>query len=348
LARGSDPVDLSPLFNLFEKPEMKKTLIALAVLAASGASMAQVTLYGVADAAIGASDKVVAGSNFSLANENKWQVLANGNYTNGNSRWGMKGWEDLGGGLKAGFQFEGALNLTTGANQGSGGLLFSRTAVIKLAGAFGEINVGRQLTPTFNAMAAWDLVGTANYSVAQNQFNIGGPRDNAEISYATPDMGGFKVMLGIVPQGNAQYGTAADPKGKYDIAATYIGGPVSAGLGYNKVDSGNAGTTIGLAYNFGPVIVATSWNQIKTDAGDKVTEGWTLGASVPVGPWSFTLDVAQDTVNRAVSSNDTDVLFEAKYALSKRTFVYGIAVKDGKGKTAEDVNGWSIGMRHNF
>src|SRR5438105_2853871 len=92
------------------QPEMKKTLITAAVLAASGASMAQVTLYGVADAAIGASDKVVTGSKYSQANT-KVQLLANGNLTNGNSRWGIKGTEDLGGGLTAGFQFEGSINI---------------------------------------------------------------------------------------------------------------------------------------------------------------------------------------------------------------------------------------------
>ena len=75
---------------------MKKTLIALAVLAASTASMAQVTLYGVADVAVGASDKTNAasGSNYGLATT-QFQALANGSLTNGNSRFGLKGSEDL-------------------------------------------------------------------------------------------------------------------------------------------------------------------------------------------------------------------------------------------------------------
>jgi len=337
------------LFNLKRQPEMKKTLITAAVLAASSASMAQVTLYGVADAAIGASDKVVTGSKYSQANT-KLQLLANGNLTNGNSRWGIKGTEDLGGGTSVGFQFEGSINILSGANQGSGDLLFSRYAALTLSGGFGSLIAGRQYTPSWLAMANWDLVSTANYSIAQTQFgsSVSNTRDNAEITYVSPNLSGLKLMLGVVPQGNQQYGTAADPKGKYDFAAIYANGPVAASLGYNKVDSGNRGTTIGGSYNFGAVKVAASWNSLKNDAGDKVTEGYTLGATVPAGQWSFTLDLANDTVSRAASSNDLDVLFEVKYALSKRTFVYGVLVKDGKGKITDDVNAYAIGMRHNF
>jgi predicted porin len=331
---------------------MKKTLIALAVLAASTASMAQVTLYGVADVAVGASDKTNAasGSNYGLANTS-FQALANGSLTNGNSRFGLKGTEDLGGGMKAGFVFESSVNIATGANQGSGSLLFSRNAYVTLGGAFGEIKAGRQLNPTFLSIANWELTGTANYSVAMNQFGVavsGGVRDNAEVTYSTPKMGGLGVSLGFVPEGNQQFGTAAAPKGKYDIAATYGAGPLAASLAYNKVADGVEATTLGGAYNFGMVTVGGSWNQVKDGAGNKATEGFTLGASLPMGAWTFTVDMAQDTISRAISSTDTDWLLEAKYALSKRTFVYGVYVADGKGKTAQDNSAYALGLRHNF
>ena len=87
---------------------------------------------------------------------------------------------------------------------------------------------------------------------------------------------------------------------------------------------------------------------LKNGAGAKVTEGYSLGASIPMGAFTFTADMAQDTISRAASSTDTNFLLEAKYALSKRTFVYGAYVMDGKGKTAEDASGYSLGLRHNF
>ena len=80
---------------------MKKSLIALAVLAASGAAMAQssVTLYGVADVVIHKDADVSA------------KMTSGGVST---SRWGVKGSEDLGGGLSANFNFEQGLDLTNG------------------------------------------------------------------------------------------------------------------------------------------------------------------------------------------------------------------------------------------
>ena len=82
---------------------MKKSLLALAVLAASGAAMAQssVTLYGVADAGV---TYVNGGQN--------WSGVTSGN--NLTSRIGFRGVEDLGGGLKANFRLEAGLNLDNG------------------------------------------------------------------------------------------------------------------------------------------------------------------------------------------------------------------------------------------
>ena len=81
---------------------MKKTLIALAVLAASTASMAQVTLYGVADLSLSATDAPGARSEASMS--------GNGLLNDGNSRWGMRVVEDLGSGLKLTAQFEQNIN----------------------------------------------------------------------------------------------------------------------------------------------------------------------------------------------------------------------------------------------
>ena len=82
------------MFNLGEI-SMKKTLIALAVLAASGAAMAQssVTLYGVADVWFGSTKATVDGVG-------QRQTVINTSGVNG-SRFGLKGTEDLGNGLKA-------------------------------------------------------------------------------------------------------------------------------------------------------------------------------------------------------------------------------------------------------
>jgi predicted porin len=125
------------LKTLNEKPQMKKLFITLAVLAASGAAMAQssVTLYGIADAWVGSSEVKVGGVGTR-------QNVVDTSGVNG-SRWGLRGAEDLGGGMKAIFTLESGINLDTGAS-GQGGLLFGRQAFVGLQSGFGTVSLGRQ------------------------------------------------------------------------------------------------------------------------------------------------------------------------------------------------------------
>ena len=320
---------------------MKKTLIALAAVAATGAAFAQssVTLYGVADMAVGKVNNAGLG----VATD-KFQAITSNTLNNGTSRWGVKGTEDLGGGLKAGFNFEAGLSLADGAGNFSGGQTFSRAANVSLMGGFGEIRAGRSLTPSFYSVASWELTGTANYSIAAKQFNFAGtgPRDSALVMYRSPNFGGVTVDFGTVLAGNAVYtgGTPATGKGKNDFAVTYAAGPVVASLAYNKVSGAAKNVALGGKYNFGAFAVAGSYQD---PAGAK--KGYTLGVSAPVGPVTLTADIARDT---GTGTKNTDFLLEAKYALSKRTFAYGVYMRDGALAGAKSVNGYAVGVRHNF
>ena len=123
---------------------MKKSLIALAVLAASGAAMAQssVTLFGIVDTGVGYIDNggnEVAGS---TAGQNKYGMTTSGNAT---SRLGFRGVEDLGGGLKAGFWLEGQID---GDDGNAAGFNFKRRSTLSLMGGFGEVRMGREQTPS--------------------------------------------------------------------------------------------------------------------------------------------------------------------------------------------------------
>ncbi|MFO1264121.1 MAG: porin [Rhodoferax sp.] len=340
---------------------MKKSLIALAVLAASGASMAQVTLYGVVDVAVG-SVSGPAGS------KSDWNMQSNQALNDGNSRWGFKVVEDLGNGLKFTGQFEQNIDYSTGEinkNNGSVGNIGyagttdvqSRYAYGQLSGNFGAIKYGRTLSPSFFGVATWELTGAANFSAVANQFGFagGGSRNSREFSYTTPNMGGFSATLGYVFEldGIENGGLGS----KVDANAIYAAGPLSVGLSYWKNDKVAAGAStdgnyaLGASYNFGSFILAGSFQDA---AGD--SQGWSLGARVPVGAWAFTVDVAQDT-----GFDDTDYLLYAGYSLSKRTTVYFDYRRDGKsGKTAKlasgamgvktgvDTDYYGLGIRHNF
>ena len=122
---------------------MKKSLIALAVLSASGFAMAQssVTLYGVADAGLG---KVKFGTGTDASN--KTEFTSGSLVNNGTSRIGVRGTEDLGGGLKAGFNFESAIDLDDGAASSA---FWARQANLWLGGNWGTVKLGRQFSPSY-------------------------------------------------------------------------------------------------------------------------------------------------------------------------------------------------------
>lgn len=333
---------------------MKKTLIALAAVAATGAAFAQssVTLYGVADITVGKTNE--AGT-MGLTSD-KFQAITANILNNGNSRWGVRGVEDLGGGLKAGFNFEQGLSLADGSLAQSGGGAFGRAANVSLSGGFGEVRLGRSLSTSFYSVADWELTGTANYSVVANQFGFAGtgPRNSGAIMYFSPNLSGFKFGASTVLKGNST-APAADPQAKYDFSLGYGNGPITAGFAYNSQKNVQKGWVLGGKYNFGSFAVAASYNNVKQDgtAGSAILgKGFTIGGTANLGPVALTLDVARDT-----EFKDTDLVLEAKYPLSKRTFLYGVVLRDGDGKksaanplgaTGVKATGYALGLRHNF
>ncbi|MDD2608831.1 MAG: porin [Giesbergeria sp.] len=344
---------------------MKKSLIALAVLAASGAAMAQssVTLYGVIDAGV--------------VKRTDQTVALNGNL-NGTSRIGLRGTEDLGGGLKASFNLEQGIDPGNGGafSTGSdvvgratgGGSNWARAAYAELSGGFGAVRLGRSLNPSYNGMAAWELTGAANYSAVASQFGFVGDddgRNNAQIAYTSPNFGGVTASAAVVLKGNtnvAAAGAPKDEKAKYDLNVVYANGPIAAGFSYNKVKDYKANMSLGGSYDLGVAKIAASYqagySALRSTGGwvpsstaqtsfaldQQKYRGFTVGATVPVGAFAVTLDIARDT-----EAKDTNVLLEGKYALSKRTFTYAYYLNNGKNDFGvAKVNTVGLGVRHNF
>jgi predicted porin len=111
--------------------------------------------------------------------------------------------------------------------------------------------------------------------------------------------GGFNgsAMFILKAMAASKAGTPATAgKSKYDVSLGYGAGPMVVSLAYNKVDSIVEGTVLGGSYNFGMVKVAASYTELKRRRWqDKLTEGYSLGASIPMGAFTFTADMAQDT-----------------------------------------------------
>ena len=315
---------------------MKKSLIALAVLGASGVAMAQssVTLYGVADAGVG---KIEAGAPAGNDATDKTQFISGSLMNNGNSRIGVRGVEDLGGGLKAGFNFESGLDLDDGANLGSGGGFWGRAANLWLGGNWGTFKMGRTLNPTFYGIATWELTGTANYSVIGNTYNWagGGPRNNSQLSYRTPAMGGFSAEIGyILKADNAD-------RAKVDLNVMYANGPIGVAVTANKVKGISTNWSVGGKYSFSNFALAASYTNANNLANAR-RRGFGIGGTATFGAFALTVDLTRDTKNEWTGKKYTNGVVEAKYALSKRTFVYGAFLR------LDSTNNYGIGVRHNF
>ena len=315
---------------------MKKSLIALAVLGASGVAMAQssVTLYGVADAGVG---KIEAGAPAGNDATDKTQFISGSLMNNGNSRIGVRGVEDLGGGLKAGFNFESGLDLDDGANLGSGGGFWGRAANLWLGGNWGTFKMGRTLNPTFYGITAWELTGAANYSVIGKTYDFagGGPWNNSQLSYRTPVMGGFSAEIGyILKADNAD-------RDKVDLNVMYTNGPIGVAVTANKVKGISTNWSVGGKYSFSNFALAASYTNANNLANAR-RRGFGIGGTATFGAFALTVDLTRDTKNEWTGKKYTNGLVEAKYALSKRTFVYGAFLR------LDDTNNYGIGVRHNF
>ena len=176
---------------------MKKTLAALAVLSAFAGSAlaADVTLYGRAD--LGLRYSHVDGDQANKDAVDTFE-MASGNYSG--SRFGLKGTEELGNGLKVGFVLENGFNADDGSLKTSG-RLFDREAIIRVMGNFGELGFGR--TSILSNDANTYGIGSYFSALGTGWGDVGGQdavwgagyasRMDNVITYVTPEFAGVKV-----------------------------------------------------------------------------------------------------------------------------------------------------------
>ena len=342
---------------------MKKSLIALAVLAASGAAMAQssVTLYGVVD----------TGLTYSKGEESVYGMTHVGG--NVNSRLGFRGVEDLGNGLKATFNLEAGMGVDDGTDYFTGnGMAFRRTSTVGLEGGFGSVRLGRMLTSSYLAVSRYDAFGDTGIgaSLAWNIPQTGyAPRTENAISYSSPNFSGFKI--------GAEYGFGEKQKARdsryFGMGATYDNGPLSLGLGYDRLNSNTMDgllaasdlktVHLGGAYNFGVAKLLAFYKQSKVSNAPKF-KTFGLGVSAPVGAAG---EVRASYNNYKISDDNgkaNQLSLGYVHNLSKRTALYGtyayIKNKDGLAfqlngamagaglKDGEKQHGLQLGIRHAF
>jgi predicted porin len=340
---------------------MKKTFIALSVLAAfAGNASAQstVTLFGVVDA------------NLRQIDNNGTKVRQLGTDGLNSSRLGFRGVEDLGGGLKAGFWLEAALNLDDGTTNSSG-KFWHRRSTVSLEGSFGEIRLGRDFTPTYTGISDFDPFGDTGVGKFSNlQSRLTGTvntttRADNEVQYFLP-----KNLGGV-------YGVAAVAAGEGTVGNKYVGGRVGySGNGlnvsgaYGQTDANAAedrykSGTLGVAYDFGVLRLLGSISEFKFVS--RKERLLVLGTTVPVGPGVIRAsygraDLSGGTTATTMDADDANLIaLGYVHNLSKRTALYGtVAHVKNKGNATFAVaaspaipagdksTGYELGLRHSF
>jgi predicted porin len=212
--------------------------LSLALLGAAGAAHAQssVTLYGVLDESVQYVHNVTTSAN-PLSNKNLFTTYA-GNLQG--DRWGLKGTEDLGGGLKAIFQLENGFNINNGA-LGQGGLEFGRQAFVGLqSDQFGTVTLGRQYDPVVDlvqAVTADNYWGSTFTTPGDVDNNDNSSRTNSAIKYTSQTYAGFQFEL-MYALGGVAGSTGSGQT--WSGAATYANGPFSVAAGYIRMDNANS------------------------------------------------------------------------------------------------------------
>jgi len=348
----------------------RKTLILSAMALLTGVAHAQqtssVTLYGVVDTNVGRTETHAG-------------ATANGVglTPQRGSRFGMRGSENIGGGLRGLFQLEAATSVPDGTTT-ENGQLFNRHAWVGIGGAFGEIAFGRQETlhRVMNTSGYNDVSGEAELSVTTANSGLQlmqnfGSRINNAVRYTSPSFSGVRLRL----QSALGHRTTANTNG---LLLTYNAKDLRLAMAYEYRDgAGVAGIarwnevlTVGGQYNFGPATLALGYQT--TDKLSTATSGSTLptnaaalpehsayniGLIVPVGKLTLRGQYTQSTTNTpavgstAASSRDyTRLGLSARYALSNRTYVYGAYnERDVDVPTASaNKNSLGLGVSHNF
>jgi predicted porin len=259
-----------------------------------------VTLYGRIDlgAAYNSSAANVKGASPKLS-------MASGQA--GASRFGVKGTEDLGGGLKADFLVEAAMASDTGGVTQLG----DRNTYVDLNGGFGAVRVGRFLNPQLLQVGKFAAFGTDYAGSGSNIMHVEGARYNNAVSYTTPAIAGFSATVmtafeesntfrvaqpltatatapsttaPVFPSSNSGNAVPALKK-PVNIGLNYANGPIAVGVAYaeNGVSGPKGLTNFGASYDLG---VAKIMAQYETNSNITAATGKTaymLGVTAPVG-----------------------------------------------------------------
>jgi predicted porin len=348
---------------------LNKKILTTAILTGfAGVAHAQssVTLYGLIDAGITYANHGGTGGK---------DLVEYGDGVSQGSRWGLRGSEDLGGGLKAIFTLENGFNSGTGA-LGQGGALFGRQAYVGLAqDGIGSLTLGRQYSFSTDYLGGSYSNGgqtvAGNYGFHINDVDqLTSSRINNSVKFSSANFAGltFGAMYGFSNQAGAFAGApgTSGSSSAYSFGLNYANGPFSVGAAYTDIRfPGSASPTfsttlanasaltgtsvakdlatagVGARYAIGPATLYALWTH--TNIEQITGHMTTFNAYDAGGKYAFTpaltgaLGYTYMQAKDLTNGHWNQIDASVDYALSKRTDVYLLGVyQDASGKTSKN------------
>lgn len=350
------------------------TLAAAGLGLAAGAASAEtsVTLYGIADVSI----RYLSTSAGGVGQDGSRVSMENGAISN--SRWGLRGSEDLGNGNRAFFRLENGFNMQNG-NSSATGKTFGRLAYVGLDGGnIGQLTLGLQNTPMFDLLADYfDPLTVGNYD--QNAWlpaAMSRVRTNNMTKYANT-IGDLSLALSWA---NGESWEDHKAGQQYGASLRYMVGKLGLGAAYQQTyDGGNSDLrqrvwNLNASYQFDSAKVFAGYYNGRDETGwvnavmggtttaslDRKDNGYFAGVTWQATPrWAITGAGYYDQSKNVVTDGDKGKRYAlvavAEYSLSKRSQVYGTVdwnkVSDAaSGEIAGKSNqvGAAVGFRHIF
>jgi predicted porin len=329
--------------------------VAAALAGFGTVAQADTTLYGSARVSV---DYDEANSNYiRLPNGDLERIRAGSDawdvYNNA-SRLGVRGEEDLGGGLSAIYQYEFGVDITDGGNLNS-----NRPKWVGLKGSsWGSVTAGTQWTPYYNVIGVGDIFNSSK--VFDNDTYLGntfGLRMDNSLIYSSPNWSGFGFQAMLVMNGscspsdpqtpselcktagdNKLPGNLSDGVDLWNISASYKNGPFFAGATYIALDGPG----------FSDFYTAPTYD------GDQ----WGLAFGYNSGPFAVTLAYENGDVNTLNIGKTENVYLTGQYTFGNNIIrgAYGysspddgqLLFADGSTRTQTDLNNYVLGYQYNF
>lgn len=355
-----------------------KTRQAIAAAALAGAALpalaqSSLTLYGIVDVAARTQTGLTAAYARSPSDST---VVASG--VGPTSRWGVRGTEDLGGGLRALFNLESGINVDTGA-QANALTYFDRASIVGLAGGWGQVTLGRQNTLLADSAGVADPIGLRFAGLNPNIQNVSLTGHQLGIEFGNTGSSGssnrvnnsikYSVPVGpVVARAMYSFGEQADSLSRLSTAGLgldYLSPSLSVTSAYTQfraadgkeLKAGNLGVTWAATSTL-RVMGNVGYNKAVTTAFPEITNNiFVVGLNYAITP-AIDLLTGYYQVDRSRSGQADDgfqrVLAFVEYKFSRRSKVY-VELDTTKWKgdylgagNKSHSNGISLGITHAF